>query len=186
METEGLPTAYISQCIRAIQEELMTVKMASGDVENVQAVKIFNVDSSSEGKQNLRKILRLLMPGYVLIERRDLLQHRLAECRDTLDQLLYYLAIHQEVDKTDTDEAIQRKGHRAVPGWIVPIAVGYRRLTPLGQVLKQRDSTVPHCFAEPLVTLGQFVMPYRFSSLEKMMWSYTYDETLGIYVCKNQ
>ena len=61
------------------------------------------------------------------------------------------------------------------PGWIVPIAVGFHGISELGIVANQRDEKPEHRFAESVVTLGEFKMPYRFQSLDEIMWSYRAD-----------
>lgn len=45
---------------------------------------------------------------------------------------------------------------------------------------------MPHRFVEPVVTLGEFKMPYRFTDIDEMMWHYEYEEEQQLYLCKNQ
>ena len=70
--------------------------------------------------------------------------------------------------------------------WLIPIVVGFQGLSSLGKVKNQRDPTVLHRFVESVVTLGEFKMPYRFSSVEEILWHYEYDESQSLYVCKNE
>ena len=67
-----------------------------------------------------------------------------------------------------------------------PLVVGFQGLTRLGKVKAQRDPNVSHRFAESVITLGEFKMPFRFSSVEDLMWHYEYDEGNDLYICKNE
>ena len=50
----------------------------------------------------------------------------------------------------------------------------------------QRDNETPHRFAESVVTLGEFVMPYRAKSLDDMLWRYYVDLKNNLYLCQQQ
>ena len=82
-----------------------------------------------------------------------------------------------------SDLPIVWQSSRNQPGWIIPIAVGYHALSPAGHVLHQRDPDTPHCFAEPIMTLGEFRMPFHFQAIDEMMWEYRYDEKRRNYLC---
>ena len=86
------------------------------------------------------------------------------------------------------DEKNTRTWHyeKREPGWLVPIAIGFKGISPIGKVQNQRDETADHCFVESVVTLGEFRMTYRFQSVEDMMWHYEYDAANQLYICKNQ
>ena len=72
-----------------------------------------------------------------------------------------------------------------MPGWLVPIAVGFRGISELGKVKNQRDITKPHRFVEPIVTLGEFKLPYRVTSIDEIMWHYEYESDGNFYLCVN-
>lgn len=169
--------------LEAIKGILPIMKFAGGDIlynrsENAFAkLSICNV--SEEDKATVRKAIRGLMPGYVLIERRDLLEEKMRAGANSLDALMQCLAIHNTVDENG-----EWQKHKSQSGWIVPISVGYKGLTPLGKAANQRDPSVPHRFAENVVTLGEFRMAHRFDSLEEILWHY--EAKHDLYVCKNQ
>ena len=71
-------------------------------------------------------------------------------------------------------------------GWLVPIAVGFKRISEVGKIKGQRDKSKNHCFVEPVVTIGEFKMAYRFESIDDMMWHYEYKENEKLYLCVNQ
>ena len=127
-----------------------------------------------------------MMPGYVLIERRDILEQEAAGSEDGLDTLLKFLQIHCHADSDAESGRTDWTYERAIPGWIIPISVGFKAISPLMQVSHQRDMTKPHRFAENIVTLGEFKMPYQFDDIDDIMWHYEYDEEQGLYICRNQ
>lgn len=40
-------------------------------------------------------------------------------------------------------------------------------------------------FAESVVTLGEFKMPYKIESLDEILWRYRFDEENALYLCEN-
>ena len=140
---------------------------------------------NENNEKDVRRTIRSLMPGYILIERRQLLRQRQEklEAQDTLQALLDLLALHYEHDDEHDTWHLQP---RQEEGWLVPIVTGFKGLTPLGHVANQRDASTLHRFAEPVLTLGEFKMPHHFQDIDHMMWQYHYDEQDGLYVCVNE
>lgn len=178
--------------IQTMQNELPLMKLAGGDILDVapfilpseaEKKKIFHSSrlmDLGEDEHSARKAFRCLMPGYVLIERRDVLQDRGGSSLDALlDVLSMHYAYQEESDSWEFSP-------RPEKGWLIPIAVGFKGLTPLGKVKNQRDPDTPHRFAEPVLTLGEFKMPYHFDSIHEMMWHYQYEEEKNLYLCVNQ
>lgn len=166
-----------------LHEQLNRMKMAGGDILSFNGIELFFVDG--ENVQQERALIRRLMPGYVLVERRDLMTSSMAAGKDALETLLEYLQVvhHMSVDEAGTESWNTVKKE---PGWIVPIAVGFQGISELGKVKNQRDGQTLHRFAESVVTLGEFKMPYRFENIDEMMWHYSADLEQSLYVCKNQ
>ena len=63
--------------------------------------------------------------------------------------------------------------------------VGFKDLTGKMNVANQRDDGYEHHFVEPLVTLGEFIMPYQCENIDSLMWYYDYDKVNGLYLCRN-
>ncbi len=158
------------------------LRFAGGTIWQPKQVKIVSIPWDDDIGQ--KKLLHQLMPGFVLLERRDLVEHSMNEGVDILDAILDHLEVrkfHADGEEKDGNERYwSRKS--GVPGWLVPISVGYRALSPLGNVENQRDPAFKHCFAENVITLGEFVMPVRVKSLQNIMWSSYVDEDHGLYV----
>lgn len=162
------------------------MKLAGGDIKSFQPP--FCINNSEGDDEDLRKLQRHLMPGYVLIERRDLMQAAMAESVDALNALIDYLAVHHSCDQ-DEEGNIEWRSYRKTlenkpAGWVVPIATGYHALSELSDAKNQRDPNTSHRFAESLVTLGEFKMPHRLHSVEQMLWRYHIDGDL--YLCQQK
>ncbi len=66
----------------------------------------------------------------------------------------------------------------------MPIATGFQGISPLGEAKNQRDPSVPHRFAESVVTLGEFVMAHKIKHLDDMLWAYHTDLENDLYLCQ--
>lgn len=155
------------------------MRVAGGDIQTFLPSELHSVYDEA----SLRKLLRKLMPGYCLLERRDLMLNAMADGLDGIDAMLDYLKIthHCEIDD---NEKVQWTSTRKENGWIIPIATGFQGITKLGTAENQRDSDSPHRFAESIVTLGEFVMPHRITDLDNILWHYHTDLENNLYLCQ--
>lgn len=164
-----------------LQDMVATMKIAGGDILSLQTPVSQLVNENNE--QETAKLLRQLMPGYVLVERRELMAEAMKEGSDALDALLSYLTVNHSCEQLE-DESVIWRSQRKASGWIVPIATGFQGISPLGQAKNQRDPTVPHRFAESIVTLGEFVMVHKIKHLDEMLWRYNTDLDNDLYLCQ--
>lgn len=169
---------------QAVKEILPRMKMAGGDILDVGKIQVMRIDVND--RKAVKKVIFSLMPGYVPIERKDLMEAAELERKDSLDRLLHYLKVYQTAEKDESGKITGWKYEKAAAGWIVPLAVGFKGLSPLGKVKNQRDPDTPHRFAESIVTLGEFKMAHRFRDIDGMMWHYAYEKTNQLYLCKNK
>lgn len=178
--------------IKAIDEESIlrlaashlhaTLKIAGGDIFSFQPLEII---------RDFPTLKRKLMPGYAIIERKELIEEGMRNGQDALDAILDFLAVHHTCDQTTNDETnnvvwqSKRKStaEGESPGWLVPIATGFQGVTNLAAALNQRCPETPHRFAEAIITLGEFKMPYKLQILDELMWSYKYLEEESLYLC---
>lgn len=182
VETEGVNGDNQEAVLEAVKRNLYQQKMASGDIQLIGKLSVETVDNADEISE--KRLLQKLMPGYVLIQRQDLMEGD--DGGDALDRLLSYLKLNVTNVSQEAPQPVWQYSKKA-SGWIVPVAVGYKALSPLCRVENQRDPAVPHRFGESLVTLGEFKMPYRFDSVDEIIWKYDtsrIDE--GLYLCTNQ
>ncbi|QEW06036.1 type I-F CRISPR-associated protein Csy2 [Nitrincola iocasae] len=173
--------------IEVISHQLMRMKVAGGDLQAFELPLLQVLDDSDEVAQG--KVMRSLMPGFALIERRELMQQAMEQGADALDALLEYLTIHHHCTE-DNDGNVIWKSQRKVdgdgdkPGWIVPIATGFQGISELGEAKNQRDPNIPHRFAESIVTLGEFRMAHRIKQLDEVLWRYHTDLNKNLYLCQ--
>lgn len=184
IEAKGIFVDNEDLCKTNLQTILWQTKLASGDVLSYQDIKIQYVTEDSDAIE--RKMIHRLMPGYVLIERSELLQPKENTSEDSLDMLLNNLSIYEYSNTNNENGEITWHAEKKEPGWLVPIAIGFKGISPIDKVENQRDEMTDHCFVESIVTLGEFRMAYRFKSLEDMMWHYEYDAANQLYLCKNE
>ena len=164
------------------------MKIAGGDIHHFNSPAVFVVEH--EDPTAVRKFMRKTMPGYALIERRDLMFAAMNENPDAMSALLDYLAVHHqsEVDEEgDVTWSAKRKTFEDKPiGWVVPIATGFHGISELGQAKNQRDANTPHRFAESLVTLGEFKLAHHFKRLDDILWRYHFDSENNFYLCQQK
>jgi CRISPR-associated protein Csy2 len=165
--------------IQQLQAVIATMKVAGGDVLAVGKPSIKSVMTEADTCQ----LLRQLMPGYVLIERRDLMIDAMQQGDDALDALLGYLTVHHHCEQLE-DQSIVWHSQRKTSGWIVPIATGFQGISPVGEAKNQRDPDTPHRFAESVVTLGEFVMVHKIKQLDDILWQYFPDLENDLYLCQ--
>lgn len=201
IEYEGLDPDREAQWLELAHELIVGMKFASGDVMATRVPEILKLDE--ENDLRLKPIIDKLMLGYVLKERRDLMVADMAQGNDALTALLNYLKVmhRAEFDPKPNNDGNQDKPNllpaeplgevvwrskRKASGWLIPIAVGFQGISPLGKAANQRDSETPHRFAESVLTLGEFIMPYRIKNIDEVLWRYHSDLEHDLYVCQNQ
>ncbi|CAC9955413.1 CRISPR-associated protein, Csy2 family [uncultured Gammaproteobacteria bacterium] len=168
---------YFCQKLPSILHQL---KIVSGDIMS------FDEDEISMRKikeeEDFRMFIRYLMPGFCLVSRKDLMQQEMQNGKDSIDALLENLKITTTINVKDKK---QGKSFHKKNGWIVPIAVGFQGISDLSEVENSRDNHTPHKFAESVVSLGEFIMPYRFDDIEQLFWRYKPDVENNLYLFEN-
>jgi len=163
-----------------IENKIHTMKLASGDITSFKPCQYKEVDN-----HNPRELTKYLMPGFCLVSRQELMKTSMEEGKDAIDAMLEYLTITTHVVVNENHKVKKEKPSRKEEGWIVPIAIGYQGISDLGQLKNTRDETTPHRFAESVVTLGEFKMPYHFETIEEMIWRYQETKDNDLYLCLN-
>ncbi|EKT62226.1 type I-F CRISPR-associated protein Csy2 [Providencia burhodogranariea] len=172
-----------------LREIIPTMKLAGGDILSVDVPQRCTLPANELDGSSKRKLLNSMMPGYALIERRDLMIGAMEEGQDAMDALLDHVAVNNQCVEIETDSEQKKnqfewKAQRKTSGWVVPIATGFQGISPLGEAKNQRDPDVPHRFAESVVTLGQFVMVNKIGHPEEMLWKHHYDLENNLYLCQ--
>lgn len=182
IDLQNLPSEQHNDFLTAVKGLLQSrLKLAGGDILPLtHTPEIINVGDAD----SLKLLQRRLMPGYVLKDRRHLMQQAMATGQDALSALLGYLQIHHSSTEDASTGKTRWHSQRLAPGWIVPIATGFQGISPVVKADRQRDAETQHRFAESVITLGEFVMPYRIQSLAELFWYYHVDLEKGLYLCQ--
>jgi len=163
-----------------IDSKLHTMKLASGDIISFKPSQHKQIENNKP-----RELTKYLMPGFCLVTRQDLTTQSMVEGKDAIDAMLEYLVTTTEVNINEEHKVKKSKPRKKEKGWIVPIAIGYQGISEIGQLKNTRDETTPHRFAESVVTLGEFKMPYHFETVEEMVWRYQEYQDNDLYLCQN-
>lgn len=180
IEYEGIEKDDEDEALEEITTALYAkIKLAGGDILSFNIPEFIKIIDNKA----FSRLTRKLMPGYVITERRELMEKSMKDGLDAIDAMLDYLKVMHRSEK-DSDGNVNWTSRRKTSGWIVPIATGFHGITDLRQAQNQRDSNTPHRFAETIVTLGEFVMPYRIKDLDHMLWHYHTEEVNNLYICQ--
>lgn len=177
IEYEADDDSELTASVNSLLEGQM--KIAGGDIMKANASEKRRVDNEAD----TRALMGRVMPGHLLIERRDLMQQSMQDGQDAIDAMLDYLKVTYHSESDDNGK-ISWHSSRKSKGWIVPIATGFHGISELGHAEQQRDQDTLHRFAESLVTLGEFVMPYRIDDLDTILWCYHHDAAKNLYLCQ--
>ncbi|MEA1972153.1 MAG: type I-F CRISPR-associated protein Csy2 [Candidatus Cloacimonadota bacterium] len=180
IEYQGVDKSDEKEFIEAISIQLHSgMKMASGDILDFDLPEVFKIIE----EKDLRRLTRKLMPGYAIIERRKLMENLMKEGKDAIDAMLEFLKVLHRCE-LDEEKKVEWTSKRKISGWIVPVATGFHGITALSLSENQRDQDTPHRFAESVVTLGEFIMPYRIKNLDDMLWHTYADIENNLYLCQ--
>lgn len=183
-EDSPINTAVLNK----IHELIPTMKLAGGDILSVEMPQRYILPDGYNNAEKI-KLFNSLMPGYALIERRDLMMEAMQEGQDAMDALLDYVTVNNQcVEIENSDESKKKqfewKMQRKTSGWIVPIATGFQGISPLGKAKNQRDPECSHRFAESMITLGQFLMVNKAECPDEILWCYAQDFENNLYLCE--
>jgi len=175
----------IPQLEQEIKQLALSQRLAGGTITSISSVKIKVVpDGTSAQEKQANYWLRTLLPGFALVSRTDLLTEQTELFSESenpeLNAWLDASTLH-----IDADKKVKPKSYS---GWIKPIPVGYKAISPLysaGEVSRSRDNETPVCFVETIYSLGEWVSPHRIKRFEDLMWSYATESSNAHYLCNN-
>lgn len=186
VEMRGLNPDHDTVLLEQVETICKTMKFASGDLLAMHQPQCFTFDEDSDTAY--QTVVRHLMLGHVLIERRDLMVAEMQQGADALDAMLNRLKI-MHLSTQDENGKVTWTSSRKTKGWIVPISAGFQGISPLEKAIEQRDAETPHRFAEAVLTLGEFVLAYKVGSdysIEDILWQYQADIENDLYLCQTQ
>jgi CRISPR-associated protein Csy2 len=173
------------QLFDTLQLFVLRQKLAGGRVVSLKGVSLY----SDDDEQALsRKLLRKVLPGFVLTDRSELLkQHyqQLTAVRPEttmLDAWLDFAALTYRAEvvddvheSTEQQAAAWVRAPKPDKGYLVPITTGYKAISPLypaGVVVNSRDPQYPFCFVESVYGVGQWLSPHRVPDIRDVIWRY--------------
>lgn len=186
--------------IHALKQKLHNLahqhRLAGGSIQHIAAVHVLN-----KNEQKLLRIFkRLLLPGFVLMDRSDLLADHYQALKqqqpdaELIDAWLDFSALKYqaepklkegELEVTDETEAEWLRIDKPAKGWLVPITSGYKAISPVypaEEVENTRDSTTPVCFVEAAHSIGEWRSLHRIQQVSDMLWHYRHEQDW--YLCQ--
>lgn len=168
--------------IRSLSERQ---RLAGGTITSIANVRVEDLaQGGDEQKKQVNFWLRTLLPGFALVARPDLLTEHAVNFAEQDDP-----EINAWLDTATLHLDAERKVlPKPYSGWIRPITVGYRAISPVynaGQVAKSRDGISPVCFTEYAYSLGQWLSPHRITHFNDLLWKYQAQPKQGWYLCQN-
>lgn len=181
-----------------MQQTVPTLRLAGGLIVAMHRKEPVFFDNLPDGEvaraRFRRQVAKRLLPGFALVLRHDLLQAHWANMRERqanaelLDAWLDFSALYLDCpfDPAHDGRYHWTRRSKPAPGWLVPIPVGYRAISPLyqpGQVAGTRDASTPFRFVESVYSVGQWLSPHRIDDLTELLWHTRHEGDL--YLCHN-
>lgn len=166
--------------------------LAGGAITGTPEIQVLDYPASAV---ELRKLQWLLMPGFVLRDRSLWLEAHYQELLSgdpqamLLDAWLDFSALKMQAFAADSEEVQEgepaewRFLPRPRPGYLVPLMIGYQRISALcapASVEKARDEETPFAFVEAVYGIGEWCGLHRIQDLQEIFWRYHTSET-GYY-----
>lgn len=203
----NLTTDKLTELEQKVLNLCYRMRIAGGTVLNINQAKILSASTQKQHNEMLRKVKRLTMPGFVLLDRNDyLLQHYTSllekhseqKTNDKKPELLEawldfsalkfdakeQFAEGQSVADENTSanwEYVEKPNS----GYLVPLMTGYKAISELydsGKVLNTRDETTPTRFVEAIHSIGEWKSIHSTKIIDDIIWRYKYDNQW--YLCK--
>ncbi|MBL4584544.1 MAG: type I-F CRISPR-associated protein Csy2 [Pseudomonadales bacterium] len=206
--------ALTTDQIKELEEKVLALcycmRIAGGSVLNIKQAKLLSASTLIQHADMLRKIKRLTMPGFVLLDRNDYLQQHYQELLaqhdeeqsnkdkpQLIDAWLDFSALkfksNPELSKEQSvaDENTPANWeYVAKPnvGYLVPIMTGYKAISELydpGDVQNTRDEITPSRFVEAIHSVGEWKGMHSTNYISDIIWRHHHDEKYEQwYICK--
>ncbi|VCU67960.1 CRISPR-associated protein Csy2 [Pigmentiphaga humi] len=190
--------------VALIEEVVATLRVAGGTVlppgrmpgRRVRPYLLAWDEDDDLRDRQFRWLRRQWLPGTALVSRDDLLARRFEAMRaenpdaNLLDAWLDLSRFNWRPVSTAEPAAEGAKVEWAHDrkGWIVPMPVGYSKLSelqPAGSVRHARDARTRFRFVESVYSVGEWIGPHRLDAIEDMLWYADTDADGGLYRCRN-
>ncbi|PSU76332.1 type I-F CRISPR-associated protein Csy2 [Photobacterium phosphoreum] len=176
----------------AIKTLALSQRCAGGRITHIETCQFKPMPND---QSDCRKLLRPLLPGFILCDRSDYLQQH-AENNDQnmimnwldFSALRYRYEMLTESENPDVEQGQWQRVNKPQSGYLVPIMIGYKQISEVfaaGEVANVRDKTTPFAFTEAVYSVGEWIgSPSRIESINQILWRYQYSSPY--YLCRAQ
>lgn len=203
IECEGMISggeSGIKQLKNDLEKLCYQQKLAGGVINTIQSITIHSADTQDEKKKLNRRVKQILLPGFILMDRSDLLAEHFDQLKledkevELVDAWLDFSALKYKakpiLSKNETSPTSETKAEwelepKPGKGWLVPVMTGYKAISdvyPPGEVKNVRDTEVPVCFVEAIHSIGEWRGVHRLKDINDCLWRYHYDNQW--YLCR--
>ena len=189
IQCQGNPPADMAKLHDYLAEQVLCQRLAGGTIVDIEQV---SIQSFPQDDAETRKVMRRLMPGFVLRDRTSLLHQHFQALQqinpqaELIDAWLDFAALKMQAEQESDGEPVKwTYQSRPFGGFLTPLMVGYRSVSPLykpGEVDKARDQQTPFCFAEAAYGIGEWQGAHRINDIRQILWEYQYQD--GDYHCR--
>ena len=176
----------------AIKTLALSQRCAGGRITHIEACQFKPMPNE---ESDCRKLLRPLLPGFILCDRSDYLQqHNESNDQNMIMSWLDFSALRYryetltESNNPDVEQGQWKRVNKPQSGYLVPLMIGYKQISEVfaaGEVANVRDNTTPFAFTEAVYSVGEWIgSPSRVESINQILWRYQYSSPY--YLCRAQ
>ena len=176
----------------AIKTLALSQRCAGGRITHIEACQFKPMPNEAS---DCRKLLRPLLPGFILCDRSDYLQqHNESNDQNMIMNWLDFSALRYryetltESNSPDVEQGQWQRVNKPQSGYLVPLMIGYKQISEIfaaGEVANVRDNTTPFAFTEAVYSVGEWIgSPSRVESINQILWRYQYSSPY--YLCRAQ
>ena len=176
----------------AIKTLALSQRCAGGRITHIEACQFKPMPNEAS---DCRKLLRPLLPGFILCDRSDYLQqHNESNDQNMIMSWLDFSALRYryetltESNNPDVEQGQWKRVNKPQSGYLVPLMIGYKQISEVfaaGEVANVRDNTTPFAFTEAVYSVGEWIgRPSRVESINQILWRYQYSSPY--YLCRAQ
>ncbi|PSU72999.1 type I-F CRISPR-associated protein Csy2 [Photobacterium phosphoreum] len=178
----------------AIKTLALSQRCAGGRITHIETCQFKPMPNEAS---DCRKLLRPLLPGFILCDRSDYLQQHAENTNDSQNMIMSWLDFsalrYRYKTLTESDSVAAEQGqwervNKPQSGYLVPLMIGYKQISDVfaaGEVANVRDNTTPFAFTEAVYSVGEWIgSPSRVESINQILWRYQYSSPY--YLCRAQ
>ncbi|MCD9515021.1 type I-F CRISPR-associated protein Csy2 [Photobacterium carnosum] len=175
-----------------IKTQALSQRCAGGRITDIETCQFKPMPNEAS---DCRKLLRPLLPGFILCDRSDYLQqHNESNDQNMIMNWLDFSALRYryetltESNSPDVEQGQWQRVNKPQSGYLVPLMIGYKQISEIfaaGEVANVRDNTTPFAFTEAVYSVGEWIgSPSRVESINQILWRYQYSSPY--YLCRAQ